>query len=56
MKAAPPNEGELSQREIASFLATRDGAMLVRSYLAIKQKPIRQAVIDLMRTVAKTKE
>jgi hypothetical protein len=24
--------------------------MLVRSYLAIKQKPIRQAVTDLMRT------
>ena len=55
-KAPPPNEGEFSQREIVSFLATRDGAMLVGSYLAIKQKPIRQAVIDLMRTVAKTKE
>lgn len=35
-RAAPPNEGELSQLEITSFLATRDGAMLVRSCLAIK--------------------
>jgi transcriptional regulator with XRE-family HTH domain len=30
-KAASPNEGELSQLEINSFLATRDGALLVRS-------------------------
>jgi transcriptional regulator with XRE-family HTH domain len=52
-KAAPPNEGKLSQLEITSFLATRDGATLVRSYLAIKQKPLRQAVIGLMRTIAK---
>jgi transcriptional regulator with XRE-family HTH domain len=52
-KAPAPNEGELSQLEINSFLATRDGALLVRSYLAIEQKPLRQAVIDLMRTVAK---
>jgi transcriptional regulator with XRE-family HTH domain len=52
-KAAPPNEGELSQLEIYSFLATRDGTTLVRSYLAIEQIPLGQAVIDLMRTIAK---
>jgi transcriptional regulator with XRE-family HTH domain len=51
-KASPPNEGGLSQPEIYSFLATHDGATLVRNYLAIKQKPLRQAVIDLMRTIA----
>jgi hypothetical protein len=43
----------VSQLKITSFLATRDGAMLVRSCLAIKQKPLRQAVVDLMRTLAK---
>ena len=52
-KKAAPNEGELSQPEIYSFLATRDGATLVRGYLAIEHKPLRQAVIDLMRTIAK---
>jgi transcriptional regulator with XRE-family HTH domain len=33
-----PNEGELPEHEIVSFLATREGAALVRGFLAIKEK------------------
>ena len=37
-KAPAPNEGELSENKIVSFLGTREGAALVRGFLAIKQK------------------
>ena len=45
-----PNEGELSEGTIVSFLGTREGAALVRGFLAIKQKPIRQALIQFIGT------
>jgi transcriptional regulator with XRE-family HTH domain len=35
-KTPTPNEGELSEHTIVSFLGTRDGAALVRGFLAIK--------------------
>src|ERR1700688_3707510 len=41
-KAPAPQEGELSESAILSFLATREGAALVRGFLAIKLKSIRQ--------------
>ena len=49
-KAPTPDEGELSERTIVSFLGTREGADLVRGFLAIKQKPIRRALIDFIGT------
>ena len=50
-KAIPaPVEGELSESAIVSFLGTRDGAALVRGFLAIKQKPIRRALIEFVGT------
>jgi transcriptional regulator with XRE-family HTH domain len=49
-KTPTPNEGELSEHTIVSFLGTRDGAALVRGFLAIKQKPIRRALIDFVGT------
>jgi transcriptional regulator with XRE-family HTH domain len=49
-KAPRPIEGELSERAILSFLSTREGATLVRGFLAIKQKPIRRALIDFIHT------
>ena len=49
-KAPAPNEGELSESTIVSFLGTREGAALVRGFLAIKQKPIRRALIDFIGT------
>ena len=49
-----PQEGELSESAILSFLATREGAALVRSFLAIEQKSIRQNLIDFIATL-KTK-
>ena len=45
-----PGEGELSEAAIVSFLGTRDGAALVRGFLAIKQKPIRRALIEFVGT------
>ena len=50
-KMPAPNEGELSEDAIVSFLATREGATLVRGFLAIKQKPIRRNVIDFIDTL-----
>jgi transcriptional regulator with XRE-family HTH domain len=50
-KRPTPNEGELSEDAIVSFLATREGAALVRGFLAIKQKPIRQNVIAFIDTL-----
>jgi transcriptional regulator with XRE-family HTH domain len=49
-KAPTPDEGELSERTIVSFLGTREGADLVRGFLAIKQKPIRRALIEFIGT------
>jgi len=50
-KAPVPNEGELSEDAIVSFLGTREGAALVRSFIAIKQKSIRQNLIEFIDTL-----
>src|SRR5580692_166070 len=50
-KMPAPQEGELSESAILSFLATREGAALVRSFLAIEQKSIRQNLIDFIATL-----
>ena len=47
-KMPTPIEGELSEHAIVPFLATRDGAALVRGFLAIKQKPIRRALVEFI--------
>jgi transcriptional regulator with XRE-family HTH domain len=52
MKMPTPIEGELSEHAILSFLNTREGANLVRGFLAIKQKPIRRALIEFIGTFA----
>lgn len=44
-KLPAPREGELSEGAILSFLGTSEGAGLVRGFLAIKQKPIRQNIV-----------
>ena len=44
-------EGELSESAILSFLATREGAALVRGFLAIEQKTIRGNVIEFIDTL-----
>jgi transcriptional regulator with XRE-family HTH domain len=43
--------GELSEGAIVSFLGTREGAALVRAFLAIKQKPVRQNLIAFIETL-----
>lgn len=53
-KTPAPNEGELSENAIVSFLGTREGAALVRGFLAIKEKPIRHNLIGFIDTL-KTK-
>jgi transcriptional regulator with XRE-family HTH domain len=53
-KTPAPKEGELSESAIVSFLATREGATLVRGFLAIKEKAIRQNLIGFIDTL-KTK-
>ena len=53
-KMPAPQEGELSESAILSFLATREGVALVRGFLAIKQKIIRRNLIDFIATL-KTK-
>jgi len=50
-KMPTPVEGALSEQAIVSFLGTREGAALVRGFLRIKQKPIRRALIDFVRTI-----
>lgn len=50
-KQAAPQEGELSENDIVSFLGTREGAALVRAFMAIKQKPIRQTAIVFLETL-----
>jgi transcriptional regulator with XRE-family HTH domain len=53
-KTPAPQEGELSEGAILSFLGTREGAALVRGFLAVKEKPIRQGLINFIATI-KTK-
>jgi transcriptional regulator with XRE-family HTH domain len=53
-KMLAPQEGGLQEGSIVSFLGTRDGAALVRGFLAIKEKPIRQNLIEFIATL-KTK-
>jgi len=50
-KMPKPNEGELSEHAIVSFLGTREGAALVRGFLAIKRKSVRQNVIAFIETL-----
>jgi transcriptional regulator with XRE-family HTH domain len=50
-KQPAPQEGELSEETIVSFLGTREGAALVRAFMAIKQKPIRQNAIAFLETL-----
>ena len=47
-KQPAPQEGELSEETIVSFLGTREGAALVRAFIAIKEKPVRQNVIAFL--------
>jgi transcriptional regulator with XRE-family HTH domain len=44
-------EGELPESAIVSFLGTREGAALVRAFMAIKQKPIRHTAIAFLETL-----
>ena len=53
-KIRAPEEGELPEGSIVSFLGTREGATLVRGFLAIKEKSIRQNLIGFIATL-KTK-
>jgi transcriptional regulator with XRE-family HTH domain len=50
-KAAAPDEGELPENIIVSFLGTREGAALVRGFLSIKEKSIRQNLIAFIASV-----
>jgi transcriptional regulator with XRE-family HTH domain len=50
-KTPAPQEGELSEGAIVSFLGTREGAALVRAFMSIKQKPIRQNAIAFLETL-----
>jgi transcriptional regulator with XRE-family HTH domain len=50
-KQPAPKEGELSEDTIVSFLGTREGAALVRAFMAIKQKLIRQNAIAFLETL-----
>jgi transcriptional regulator with XRE-family HTH domain len=50
-KQPAPQEGELSEGTIVSFLGTREGAALVRAFMSIKQKPIRQNAIAFLETL-----
>jgi transcriptional regulator with XRE-family HTH domain len=53
-KQPAPQEGGLPEASIVSFLGTREGASLVRGFLAIKEKPIRQKLTELIASL-KTK-
>jgi transcriptional regulator with XRE-family HTH domain len=50
-KMPTPREGELSEDSIVSFLGTREGTALVRGFLAIKDKSIRQNIIAFIATM-----
>ena len=52
-KTPAPQEGEISEDTIVSFLGTREGAALVRAFITIKQKPVRQNVITFLETLGK---
>jgi transcriptional regulator with XRE-family HTH domain len=52
-KTPAPQEGELSEDTIVSFLGTREGVALVRAFIAIKQKTVRQNVITFLETLGK---
>jgi transcriptional regulator with XRE-family HTH domain len=53
-KMSAPKEGELSESAILSFLATQEGAALVRGFLAVKQKSVRHNLVEFIGTL-KTK-
>jgi transcriptional regulator with XRE-family HTH domain len=50
-KQPAPQEGELSESAIVSFLGTREGAALVRAFMAVKQKPVRQSIIAYIESI-----
>ena len=50
-KQHAPSEGELSEDLIVSFLGTREGAGLVRAFMGIKQKSVRQSAIALLESL-----
>jgi transcriptional regulator with XRE-family HTH domain len=50
-KMPAPKEGELPEGSIVSFLGTREGAALVRGFLAIKEKLIRQNLVKFIATL-----
>jgi transcriptional regulator with XRE-family HTH domain len=50
-KQPAPQEGELSESAIVSFLGTREGAALVRAFMAVKQKPVRQSIIAFIESI-----
>jgi transcriptional regulator with XRE-family HTH domain len=50
-KRPAPQEGELSEGTIVSFLGTREGAALVRAFMSINQKSIRQNAIAFLETL-----
>jgi transcriptional regulator with XRE-family HTH domain len=50
-KTPAPREGEISEDTIVPFLGTREGAALVRAFIAIKEKPIRQNAIAFLETL-----
>ena len=50
-KQLATQEGALAEHTIVSFLGTREGAALVRGFMAIKQKPIRQSVIAFIESI-----
>lgn len=50
-KTTAPKDGRLTEDEILSFLATREGAALVHGFLAIEQKSIRQNLIAFIGTL-----
>ena len=47
-KISAPQEDGLPETSIVSFLGTREGAALVRAFMAIKEKPIRQNLIEFI--------
>src|SRR3984957_10252816 len=51
-KQPAPQEGELSEHSIVSFLGTREGAALVRGFLAIKEKLIRHNIIAFIESIS----
>lgn len=50
-KIATPQEGGLSEGAIVTFLGTREGLALVRGFIAIKQKKVRENVIAFIDTL-----